>query len=136
MRAGTDALQQVLRTSRVLVCALPLTPHTRGLIGREALSQLAEGAYVIDVSRGGVVDHDALLELVDARRIAGAALDVFAQEPLPATSPLWRHPRVLCTPHIAGLPRPHVAAAQFLDNLHRARSGRPLVNTIDRDAGY
>ena len=63
-------------------------------------------------------------------------LDVFEAEPLPAESPLWRHPKILCTPHIAAVPRSDVAAAQFLDNLRRARAGLPLVNVVDRDRGY
>lgn len=136
VRAGDDALPRVLETARVLVCALPLTARTRGLIDARALAALPADAYVIDVSRGGVVDHDALLGRVEARQLAGAALDVFREEPLPTSSPLWKHPRILCTPHVAGLPRPEIAAAQLLDNLRRARAGQPLVNVIDRAAGY
>ena len=136
VRVGDDALARVLAAARVLVCTLPLTPRTRGLIDRAALEALPSRAYVIDVSRGGIIDHDALLELVDARRLSGAALDVFREEPLPASSAMWKHPRILCTPHIAGPVRPEIAAAQLLDNLRRARAGQPLVNVIDRAAGY
>ena len=78
----------------------------------------------INVSRGAVLRERDLLAAVDAGHLAGAALDVFETEPLPAASPLWRHPKILCTPHIAAMPRPDVAARQFLDNLRRARAGR------------
>ncbi|HZQ61508.1 MAG TPA: glyoxylate/hydroxypyruvate reductase A [Casimicrobiaceae bacterium] len=134
--AGNESLPRLLASSDVLVCALPLTPATRGLIDRRALRRLPRGAFVVDVSRGGVLDHDALLECVDDSHLAGAALDVFAREPLPDTSALWKHPRILCTPHVAGTPRGEVAAAQFLENLRRSRSGEPLVNVIDRARGY
>ena len=88
------------------------------------------------MSRGAVLREATSLAAVDAGHLAGAALDVFETEPLPATSPLWRHPRILCTPHIAAMPRPDVAARQFLENLRRARAGAPLLNVVDRNRGY
>ena len=97
---------------------------------------MPRGAYVINVSRGAVMREPDLLAAVDAGHLAGAALDVFGTEPLPAASPLWRHPKILCTPHIAAVPRAEVVAAQFLDNLRRARAGLPLVNVVDRRRGY
>ncbi len=134
--AGPDALPAFLARSRILVCALPLTAATRGLLDARALARLPAGAYVINVSRGHVLDESALVAALDAGRLAGAALDVYATEPLPADSPLWRHPRLLCTPHVAAEPRPDVAAQQFLDNLQRARAGLPLVNVVERARGY
>jgi phosphoglycerate dehydrogenase-like enzyme len=134
--AGPDALPAFLARSRILVCALPLTAATRGLLDTRALAQLPPGAYVINVSRGHVLIEADLVAAIDAGRLAGAALDVYATEPLPAASPLWRHPKVLCTPHVAAEPRAEVAAAQFLDNLRRAREGRPLSNVVDRARGY
>jgi phosphoglycerate dehydrogenase-like enzyme len=133
---GAAGLRTLLEASDVLVCALPLTSDTRGLVGHEALRALRPGAYLIDVSRGGVIDHGALVELVESGHLAGAALDVFPQEPLPEHSALWRHPRILCTPHIAGTPRPEIAVAQFLDNLQRARRGESLQHRIDPARGY
>lgn len=134
--SGADGLRALLENAQILACTLPLTPETRGLLGADTLARLPRGAFVIDVSRGGILDHAALLQAIDEGRIAGAALDVFPDEPLPAASPLWEHPAVLCTPHIAGTPRPELAARQFLDNLRRARAGEPLCHVIDRARGY
>ncbi|MEP7180975.1 MAG: glyoxylate/hydroxypyruvate reductase A [Betaproteobacteria bacterium] len=134
--AGAAGLAPFLAQSRILVCALPLTDETRGVLDAAALAALPRDAYVINVSRGAVLREDDLVAAIDAGHLAGAALDVYATEPLPAASPLWRHSKILCTPHIAAEPRPEVAAAQFLDNLRRARRGEPLVNVVDRERGY
>jgi len=134
--AGADSMTPFLAQTRILVCALPLTAATRGLLDARALATLPRGAYVINVSRGRVLREADLVAAIDAGHLAGAALDVFETEPLPADHPLWRHPKILCTPHIAATPRADVAAQQFLDNLHRARSGRPLANVVDRTLGY
>jgi phosphoglycerate dehydrogenase-like enzyme len=83
-----------------------------------------------------VLREDDLLAAVNSGHLAGAALDVFEAEPLPTASPLWRHPKILCTPHIAAMPRPQVAAKHFLENLRRARAGLELLNVVDRNRGY
>jgi D-3-phosphoglycerate dehydrogenase/glyoxylate/hydroxypyruvate reductase A len=134
--AGTDALPAFLARTRILVCALPLTPVTRGLLDAKAFARLPQGAYVINVSRGRVLVEADLVAAIDAGHLAGAALDVYETEPLPVESPLWKHPRILCTPHVAAEPRPDVAAAQFVDNLRRARDGQPLLHVVDRGRGY
>lgn len=134
--AGPTEFAAFLARTLVLVCALPLTSETRGLLAARAFAALPHGAYIVNVSRGDVLRESDLAAAVDRGHLAGAALDVFETEPLPATSPLWRHPKILCTPHIAAVPRADVAAAQFLDNLRRARSGQPLVNVVDRGRGY
>jgi glyoxylate/hydroxypyruvate reductase len=134
--AGEAALAPFLARTKVLVCALPLTEATRGLLAGPLFAALPRGAYVINVSRGALLVENDLLVAVDAGHLAGAALDVFATEPLPPESPLWRHPKILCTPHIAAFNRPDLAAEQLLDNLRRAREGRPLVNVVDRARGY
>ena len=133
---GIDDLGPFLARSRVLVCALPLTGETRGLLAARTLAALPHGAHVINVSRGAVLCEADLLAAVDAGHLAGATLDVFETEPLPADSPLWRHSKILCTPHIAAAPRSEFAAAQFLDNLRRARIHAPLINVVDRGRGY
>jgi D-3-phosphoglycerate dehydrogenase/glyoxylate/hydroxypyruvate reductase A len=133
---GPDMLPAFLARSRILVCTLPLTAATRGLLDARALAQLPAGAYVVNVSRGHVLDETALVAALDNGHLSGAALDVYATEPLPPDSPLWRHPRLLCTPHVAAEPRPEVAARQFAENLRRARAGLPLVNVVDRARGY
>jgi D-3-phosphoglycerate dehydrogenase/glyoxylate/hydroxypyruvate reductase A len=134
--AGAEGLSAFLARSRILVCTLPLTAATRGILNAQAFAQLPPRAYVINVSRGRVLVEADLVAAIDAGLLAGAALDVYETEPLPADSPLWRHPKILCTPHIAAEPRPEVAAAQFVDNVRRARAGLPLVNVVDRSRGY
>jgi phosphoglycerate dehydrogenase-like enzyme len=134
--AGSSELEPFLARSAILVCALPLTNATTGLLAAPAFAALPRDAFVVNVSRGAVLRDADLVAAIDTGHLAGAALDVFETEPLPATSPLWRHPKILCTPHIAAMPRPEVAARQFLENLRRARGGLALVNVIDRDRGY
>jgi phosphoglycerate dehydrogenase-like enzyme len=134
--AGAEGLAPFLARTHVLVCALPLTGETRGLLAAPLFAALPKGAHVINVSRGAVLNEADLVAAVDVGQLGGAALDVFEVEPLPAASPLWRHPRILCTPHIAAVPRPATAAAQFLANLRRARRGEPLANVVDRARGY
>jgi len=134
--AGDAELAAFAAGTRVLVCLLPLTPSTRNLASGPLLRALPRGAYVVNVSRGAIVDEHALLAAVRDGHVAGAALDVFAEEPLPAASPLWTDERILVTPHVAAMPDPDVAARQLLDNLSRARRGEPLLHTIDRSRGY
>jgi len=134
--SGPGGLAPFLARTRILVCALPLTTATRGLLCERTLQLLPRGAYVINVSRGAILCEADLVAAVGSGQLAGAAVDVFETEPLPAESPLWRHPKILCTPHIAAVPRAEIAAAQFLDNLRRARAGIPLVNVVDRSREY
>jgi phosphoglycerate dehydrogenase-like enzyme len=136
MFAGDAQLPEFLAQTDTLVCLLPFTAATRGVLDGALLRKLKPGAFVINAARGGILDEAALVDLVDAGHLAGAALDVFATEPLPADDPLWRHPRVTVTPHIAAQPTVQGAVAQFLDNLQRVRSGQPPLHAIDRQAGY
>jgi D-3-phosphoglycerate dehydrogenase len=99
----TASLPELLQRSDVISLHLPLIPATRGLIGRDELSQLPAGAMVINVARGGIIDEDALAELLHSGHLAGAGLDVFATEPLPATSPLLSAPNIVVTPHSASV---------------------------------
>ena len=136
MYAGDAGLAAFLAQTDTLVCLLPFTPATRGLLDGALLRRLKPGAFVINAARGGILDEPALVALVDEGHLAGAALDVFATEPLPADDPLWRHPRIAVTPHIAAQPTVQGAVAQFLDNLQRVRSGAAPLHAIDRTAGY
>ena len=133
---GRAALRSFLARCNVLVCTLPLTAETRGLLDAEALAALPRGAYLINVSRGGVARETDLLAALDAGQLGGAALDVFSAEPLPPDSPLWRRQDILCTPHVAAVPRADEVARQILDNLRRAREGEALMNVVDRRRGY
>jgi phosphoglycerate dehydrogenase-like enzyme len=99
---GPEGTVEVCRRADTVVCALPASPETAGLVGAEALSALGAG-WLVNVGRGSAVDVPALLEALEAGELRGAGLDVFPEEPLPATSPLWSHPRVVLTPHTAGL---------------------------------
>ena len=134
--AGDEQLGAFLNSSRILVCVLPLTDATQGIINRSTLAQLPQGAYIINVARGGHVIEQDLLAAIDQGHIAGAALDVFGQEPLPAGHPFWHQPKILMTPHIAGLTRPEAAAAQIADNLRRLAAGEPLRNVVDGQRQY
>jgi glyoxylate/hydroxypyruvate reductase len=131
-------LERALGEVDALLLACPLTERTRQLIGRPELAALRPGAILINVARGRVVDEPALIEALRAGRLAGAALDVFAEEPLPQDSPLWSLPNVLVSPHSAST----VAAENrrlvdlFLANLERYLEGRPLLNRFDRSRGY
>lgn len=136
-----DQLPELLAQSDFVVVATPLTPETRRMLDASALRHMKPTAFLINVGRGAVVDESALAAAITEGRIAGAALDVFEQEPLPADSPLWRlaaEGRVILTPHIAGQ-TPHYetrAAALFAENLRRFVLGQPLVNQVDFQRGY
>ena len=123
-------LHEVLPQADWLVLACPLTAHTRGLVDARALALLPPGAQLVNVSRGEVVDEAALVEALRTGRLAGAFLDVFAHEPLPADSPLWTLPDVLATPHSAGFSDGNAARVErmFLDNLARWARGEALHN--------
>jgi len=129
-------LAPFLAGTRVLVCLLPLTAHTRGLLAAPLFAQLPRGAYVVNVARGALLDERDLLASLSEGHLAGAALDVYAREPLPPDDPLWHDGRILATPHIAAIPDPETAMRQLLDNLGRARRGEPLLHLVDRERGY
>jgi phosphoglycerate dehydrogenase-like enzyme len=133
--AGTD---EVLARSDAVVVLLPLTPETRGLLGRERLARMRPAALLVNLARGGIVDEEALVEALRDKRLAGAAFDVFADEPLPAESPLWSAPNFLVTPHIAGLIGDYVDRLLpiFVENIRRLERGQPLRNPVDRERGY
>lgn len=133
-----DELADVLHRTDYLVVTVPRTAQTLGLVGAEELALLPRGACLVNVARGGIVAEDAVRGALAQGRLRYVALDVFDDEPLPADSPWWEADGVLVTPHVAGLaPR---YADQVLDlvveNLARLRAGTPLLNRVDRAAGY
>jgi len=134
--SGAAALETFLDECDVLICLLPLTDATRGILGQRVFSALPQGASVINVGRGGHLDQEALLEALDAGQLSRAILDVTDPEPLPADHPFWRHPRVLLTPHVASMTQPETAAPVLLENLRRHQRGEPLQGLIDRARGY
>ncbi|MFS0895146.1 D-2-hydroxyacid dehydrogenase [Microbacterium sp. 179-I 3D3 NHS] len=133
-----DRLDDVLRRSEYLVVVVPLTELTRGLIGPAQLDLLPPGACVVNIARGGIVDEAALLERLRDGRVGGVALDVFDEEPLSPDAVWWREPGALITPHVAGLaPQYHAQTLDLVvENLTRLAENRPLVNEVDRAAGY
>ena len=133
-----DDLPAVLPEADYVVLSLPLTPETRGLFGAAALARMKPTARLINVGRGAVLDEAALVDALRSRRIAGAALDVFRTEPLPADHPLWDMPGVIVSPHMSGdfFGWPAAVSALFVENFRRWRSGEPLLNVIDKKRGY
>jgi phosphoglycerate dehydrogenase-like enzyme len=127
-----ERLRQVLPRADWLAIACPLTDETRGWIDASALALLPDGAHVINVARGEIVDEAALTAALRSGRIAGAYLDVFEVEPLPESSPLWSLPNVIVTPHAAALSAGNAArqAEHFLANLERWARGEPLANVV------
>jgi glyoxylate/hydroxypyruvate reductase A len=134
--AGMDELEAFLGGTRVLVCMLPLTPDTANLLDRHRLSMLPQGAYLINVARGGLVAEPDLLTLIRACHIAGATLDVFRNEPLPAPHPFWDEPRITMTPHISALTVCRDAVIQIADKIGKLERGEPVAHVVDREHGY
>lgn len=133
---GGDALPQALARADILICLLPDTSQTRGLINATTLALLPQGAVLLNPGRGTLIDEGALLAALETGRVGHAVLDVFQTEPLPPGHPFWVHPRVTVTPHIAAETRPETAALLVADNLRRARDGQPLLHLVDRAKGY
>ena len=133
---GKEFLEKFLSNSEILICLLPLTSNTRGIINVETLSQLPKGAYFINAARGEHVIEEDLLLMLNSQHISGAFLDVFCEEPLPQKHPFWKHRRIMVTPHIAGLTNPQSVAPQIVDNYRRLKAGKPLINQVDIERGY
>jgi len=133
-----DALHALLAESDYVALTVPLSPATRGMIGANEFNVMKPEALVINVARGGVIDEAALIEALRSGTIGGAALDVFAQEPLPAESPLWVLPNVILSPHVAGFSPDYDARAMalFAENLRRYLAGETLLNVVELERGY
>ena len=133
---AADGLPDFLATCRVLLCLLPLTDDTRGLLDRKRLSFLPRGAYVVNAARGGLLVDADLSALIDAERISGAMLDVFNDEPLPHAHPFWHHPRITVTPHVSAITQIEASVAQIAGNIRRLEAGLPIQGVVDRRRGY
>jgi phosphoglycerate dehydrogenase-like enzyme len=131
-------LDELLPQADVVVLAVPLTDETRGMINRETIARMKDGAWVVNIARGAVIDTEALVEALDAGKIGGAFLDVTDPEPLPRGHTLWNRENVLITPHVAA--RAELSGerrlALMIDNMRRFGSGEPLLNVVDKEAGY
>jgi glyoxylate/hydroxypyruvate reductase A len=133
---GADQLEPFLRRTEILIILLPPTPATTDLIDAERLAMLPPGAFVVNMGRGEIIVDDALLAALQSGRLGGAALDVFREEPLPATSPFWFHPKVFVTPHAAGPTGLDYGARRIAANILLMEQGGVPDGLVDREAGY
>jgi len=133
---GADMLDSFLARTDILVCLLPLTPETRGIIDAELLARLPRGAAFINAARGGHVVQEDLIAALDEGQIAHAILDVTTPEPLPPENPIWAHPGITLTPHVASIATPESASASIAENIRRLEAGSPLLHLADRSRGY
>ena len=134
--AGAEQLPTFLAGTRVLVNLLPLTPDTENFLDRRTLGQLQAGGYVINVARGAHLVDEDLLALLDGGHLAGAALDVFRTEPLPAEHPFWRHPKIVVTPHTSARTLREESIAQIAGKMRAFARGEPIAGVVDRLRGY
>ncbi|MDM0042924.1 glyoxylate/hydroxypyruvate reductase A [Variovorax dokdonensis] len=134
--AGESQFDEFLASTRVLVNLLPLTHETRGILNRDTLGRLLPGGYLISIARGGHLVEEHLVPLLDAGKLAGATLDVFQTEPLPADHPFWRHPKITVTPHASARTLRDESVAQIAGKIRALAQGQPISGVVDRDKGY
>lgn len=134
--SGMAELPDFLKSSDILICLLPLTPETRGILNEKTLSMLRQGAWIVNLGRGGLLVDDDLISLLNNGHLEGANLDVFHNEPLPGYHPFWTHQKVFITPHIASLTDPESVSMQIVENYYRTLQNRPPLNQVDRQKGY
>jgi glyoxylate/hydroxypyruvate reductase A len=133
---GADGLAPFLARTEILVCLLPLTPETRGILNKDLFRRLPRGAYLINAGRGGHQVEPDILVALDEGQLAGATLDVFGVEPLPPVSPFWTHPKVTVTPHNASVTNPRSAVRHVVESIRRVRASEPLRHVVDPKVGY
>jgi glyoxylate/hydroxypyruvate reductase len=134
--AGQAQFHEFLAATRILVCLLPLTPETNGIMNAQNLSRLMPGGYVINVARGAHLVDEDLIALLDGGHLAGAALDVFRTEPLPAEHPFWRHPKITLTPHTSARTLRDESIAQIAGKIRALERGEPIAGVVDVKRGY
>jgi len=134
--AGAGELDAFLAGCDFLVCVLPLTPDTRHILNARAFAQMPKGAYVINIARGGHVNEPDLIAALDSGHLSGATLDVFETEPLPQGNPIWKHPKIIATPHIAAITHPAAATRSIIDGIAAIERGEAPKNVVDMGRGY
>ena len=134
--SGSDNLQTFVSGCDILVCLLPLTAATTGILNRDLFNAMPEGSSLINVGRGGHLVEGDLLSALATGQLSSAVLDVVSEEPLPADHPFWQHPGVLLTPHIASMTGYDTAANALLENIRRHERGERMVGVVDRSLGY
>ena len=133
---GSEGLEDFLARTEILVCLVPLTDETRGILNADTFAKLPAGACIINAGRGGHLVEEDLLAALESGHIDSASLDVFHDEPLPAGHPFWQHPRVVVTPHVASITVPETAIESLAANVERMEAGLPLENVVDFKRGY
>ena len=134
--ARDDELSEFLSSSEILVCLLPLTEKTTGILNTSLFKKLPKNAFVINVARGGHLVDDDLIEMLDNGHLSGAGLDVYHEEPLPTSHPFWQHEKVHMTPHYASVSDPKFVVPQIVENYRRLQDAKEVLNEISRDKGY
>ena len=134
--SGTQGLPEFLQATRVLVNLMPLTAETENILNYSTLSQLQKGGYLINVARGKHLVEEDLITLIDRGHLAGATLDVFRTEPLPADNPLWAHPKITVTPHTSARTLREESIAQIVGKIQALQRGEPIHGVVDPQRGY
>lgn len=134
--AGDAGFKEAVYDADLVICLLPLTPDTNNFLNTERFSVFKQGAILINVARGAIVDDSALLTALDSGQLQAACLDVFREEPLPVTNPYWQHPAVLVTPHCSAVTNVDTAIHQIVENYQRTINGLPLKHLVNRERGY
>ena len=134
--SGAEGLSEFLAATRVLVNLMPLTPETENILNHTTLSQLQKGGYLINVARGKHLVEEDLITLIDNGHLAGATLDVFRTEPLPADHPFWRHPKITVTPHTSARTLREESIAQIVGKIQALQRGEPINGVVDPQRGY
>lgn len=134
--AGDEQLPAFLGQCDIVLCVLPLTEQTRGILDRQLFQQLPKGAALVNMGRGGHLVEEDLLEALVEGQLSAAVLDVLEQEPAPAEHPFWQHPQILLTPHIAAMTQPESAFGVLLENIRRHQRGESMLGLVDRERSY
>lgn len=134
--AGDGEFAAFLGELDILVCLLPLTPDTKGILNAKTFALMPKGSYIINAARGGHQVEKDILAAIDSGQLSGATLDVFETEPLPESSPIWKHPKITMTPHIAAISEPSASVRQVIDGIQKFERGERPDNVVDLSKGY